>query len=76
MTYVPNAGEGLKRLDYRINEWDHDFHEYLNGLADYMYKPIIVTGDFNVAHRAIDIYDETNKEKTAGYTPQERHSID
>lgn len=25
-TYVPNAGEGLKRLDYRIDEWDVDFH--------------------------------------------------
>ena len=23
--YVPNAGEGLKRLDYRVNEWDRDF---------------------------------------------------
>ena len=28
-TYVPNAGDGLKRLDYRINEWDQDFHDYL-----------------------------------------------
>ena len=25
-TYVPNAGEGLKRLNYRIEEWDKDFH--------------------------------------------------
>jgi exodeoxyribonuclease-3 len=27
--YVPNSGEGLKRLDYRINSWDPQFHDYL-----------------------------------------------
>ena len=31
-TYVPNAGEGLKRLDYRIKQWDADFHDYLKRL--------------------------------------------
>ena len=36
---------------------------------------MILTGDLNVAYKEIDIYDPTNKEKTAGYTPQERHSI-
>ena len=30
VTYVPNSGEGLKRLSYRIDEWDKDFHEYLH----------------------------------------------
>ena len=44
--YVPNAGEGLKRLDYRIGEWDKAFWSHLEGLP----KPVILTGDLNVAH--------------------------
>ena len=31
-TYIPNAGEGLKRLSYRVDEWDKDFQSYLNKL--------------------------------------------
>lgn len=46
--YVPNSGSGLKRLDYR-SQWDVDFTNYLAELQKK--KPIIVTGDFNVATR-------------------------
>jgi exonuclease III len=66
-TYVPNAGEGLKRLDYRINSWDHDFHNYLKDLEKK--KPVILAGDLNVAHHEIDLYDTKGKEKVPGYTP-------
>ena len=74
-TYVPNAGEGLKRLDYRIKEWDHDFHDYLKSLESSRNKPVILAGDLNVAHNEIDIYDPRGKEKVPGYTPQERLSF-
>jgi exonuclease III len=30
--YVPNAGQGLKRLDYRVKQWDIDFYHHLNTL--------------------------------------------
>lgn len=30
--YVPNAGEGLKRLDFRINDWDKNFQAHLLNL--------------------------------------------
>ena len=66
--YVPNAGEGLKRLDYRVQEWDRDFQQYVQQLK----KPVIVCGDFNVAHNEIDVYDTKGKEKVPGFTPQER----
>ena len=71
VAYVPNAGEGLKRLDYRVNEWDKDFQAYLNGLK----KPVLLTGDLNVAHHEIDIYDPKGKEKNPGFSPQERQSF-
>ena len=41
--YVPNAGEGLKRLEYRLNGWDVSFSEHLAKLGKH--KPIILTGD-------------------------------
>lgn len=67
--YVPNAGEGLKRLDYR-EKWDNDFRNFLVGLQQK--KPVIVCGDFNVAHQPIDIArPKENYNKAAGYTQRE-----
>ena len=69
MTYVPNAGEGLKRLKYRVDEWDKDFFDYIRRIEVERGKPVIVTGDLNVAHKEIDIYDTKGKEKIPGFTP-------
>ncbi|MEJ6750251.1 MAG: exodeoxyribonuclease III [Bacteroidia bacterium] len=67
--YVPNSGAGLKRLDYRAS-WDEAFKNYLTDLQKV--KPVIVTGDFNVAHAAIDLKnDKSNYNKTSGYTQKE-----
>lgn len=67
--YVPNSGNGLKRLDYR-SDWDKAFADYLSDLRKT--KPVIVTGDFNVAHQAIDLArPESNYNKTSGYTQVE-----
>lgn len=72
--YVPNSGQGLKRLDYR-QQWDNDFLSYLKKLEKQ--KPLIVCGDFNVAHQPIDLKnDKTNYNKTAGYTQVEIDGMD
>jgi exodeoxyribonuclease-3 len=64
--YVPNSGQGLKRLGYR-KKWDKDFREYLEQLEKK--KQVVVCGDFNVAHQAIDLKnDKSNYNKTSGYT--------
>ncbi len=64
--YVPNAGEGLKRLDYRT-KWDDEFRKYLVTLNQK--KPVILCGDLNVAHQPIDIARaKENYNKSAGYT--------
>ena len=67
--YVPNAGEGLKRLGYRVNEWDADFQDYLKELEVQSGKPVVLTGDLNVAHKEMDVYDPKGKEKVPGFTP-------
>lgn len=67
--YVPNSGDGLKRLDYR-SEWDRAFADFLAEKRSI--KNVIVTGDFNVAHQAIDLArPKENYNKTAGYTQTE-----
>jgi len=67
--YVPNSGAGLKRLEYRAT-WDQAFAKYLSKLRKK--KPIIVTGDFNVAHQPIDLArPKPNYNKTSGYTQVE-----
>ncbi|NNJ54896.1 MAG: exodeoxyribonuclease III [Bacteroidia bacterium] len=72
--YVPNSGAGLKRLEYR-STWDNAFKNYLKNLQNK--KPIIVTGDFNVAHSAIDLKnDKSNYNKTSGYTQTEIDGLD
>ena len=51
VAYVPNAGEGLKRLDFRVGEWERDMRAHLAACAA-TGKPVIYAGDLNVAHEA------------------------
>ena len=71
--YVPNAGDKLQGLDYRVSKWDVDFKNYLDELKKK--KHVILCGDLNVAHGDIDIYESKGKNKMAGFTPQERKSF-
>lgn len=67
--YVPNSGDGLKRLDFRM-QFEKDMVEYLNELSTK--KPIIYAGDLNVAHKEIDLKNPKTNERNAGYTIEER----
>ncbi len=72
--YVPNSGSELKRLVYR-ETWDLAFFNYLKTLE--AKKPVIVCGDFNVAHKAIDLArPKQNYNKAAGYMQQEIDGMD
>ena len=67
--YTPNSQDELKRLDYRMN-WEDDFRAYLLKLNEK--KPVIVTGDMNVAHKEIDLKNPKNNRRNAGFTDEER----
>ena len=71
--YTPNAGEGLKRIDYRVKEWDKDFFDFINNLKNK--KDVILTGDLNVARENIDIFDPKGREKLPGFTKLEKESF-
>ena len=66
--YFPNSAEELKRLDFKIR-FNEELRKFALNLAEK--KSIILCGDFNVAHKPIDLtYPERNR-KFAGYTPEE-----
>ena len=67
--YTPNAQEGLTRLDYRMT-WEDDFRAYLHRLDEH--KPVVVTGDMNVAHQEIDLKNPKTNRGSAGFTDEER----
>lgn len=67
--YVPNSGQDLKRLGYR-KEWDKELGKYLRNLDTQ--KPVVFSGDLNVAHEPIDLArPKENYNKTSGYTQVE-----
>lgn len=72
--YVPNSGSELARLAYR-QTWDRDFLGYLQKLENK--KPVVVCGDFNVAHKPIDLArPKENYNKAAGYMQEEIDGMD
>jgi len=81
-TYIPNAGAKQKdgankgwpqNLDVRM-KWDVAFHDFLRNLNTK--KPIIWTGDLNVARLEIDLTNPKTNKKTAGFTDKERNSFE
>lgn len=72
--YTPNSGSELVRLPYREG-WDRDFLAYVKTLEKT--KPVLMCGDFNVAHTEIDIArPKPNYNKSAGYTQKEIDGMD
>lgn len=70
--YTPNSQNGLARLEYRM-KWEDDFRNYLLNLKKN--KPVIVTGDMNVAHKEIDLKNPKTNRKNAGFTDEERQKM-
>lgn len=71
--YTPNAQRGLARLDYRM-EWDAAFLKYIKKLK--RTKPVIFCGDLNCAHQEIDLANPKANRKNAGFSDEERSSMD
>ena len=70
--YVPNAQDGLKRIDYRM-DFEDDIREYLSSLDKV--KPVVYCGDLNVAHNEIDIKNAKANIGNAGFSYEERGKL-
>lgn len=72
--YFPNSQRTHARLDYKL-----DFCEamlaWLQGLRD-RGRHVLLCGDYNIAHRAIDLKNPKENERNAGYLPEERAWMD
>ena len=67
--YVPNSKDGLLRIDYRMH-FEDDLRKHLMNLDKQ--KPVIYTGDLNVAHNEIDLKNPDENHFSAGFSDQER----
>lgn len=68
--YTPNSKDDLSRIPLRYHQWDKAFLEHLLKLEKI--KPVIAVGDFNVAHREIDLARPKENMGKKGFTSEER----
>ena len=72
--YFPNSGMNAKRLDFKV--------DFCNALLKQLVElknsgeNVVITGDYNIAHHPIDVYNPKNCEGKSGYLPEERAWVD
>lgn len=71
--YFPNGQKNEERLAYKLGYYDA-FLAHAEALRET--KPVVVCGDFNTAHKAIDLARPKENEKTSGFLPEERAWLD
>jgi exodeoxyribonuclease-3 len=72
--YFPSGTTGEPRQSYKY-VWLDEFLDYLKELRKTRTK-IIVCGDYNIAHKEIDIHNPVSNKKTSGFLPEERALFD
>jgi exodeoxyribonuclease III len=68
--YHPSGSSGDERQEFKI-QWLTDFHEYVQQLRKERPK-LVISGDYNICHRAIDIHDPVRNKNVSGFLPEER----
>lgn len=71
--YFPNGGEENKRVPFKMGYYEA-FLAYCQRLRQQ--KPLVICGDFNTAHKAIDLARPKENQKTTGFLPEERAWMD
>lgn len=72
--YFPSGTSGEHRQSFKY-EWLDEFYTYLQKLKK-KYPRIILCGDYNIAHKEIDIHDPKGNKNTTGFLPDERKWLD
>jgi exodeoxyribonuclease III len=71
--YLP-SGSNIERLDHKFMFMD-DFQNYINVLKKEL-PNLVICGDYNICHEAIDIHDPIRNATVSGFLPQERKWLD
>ena len=68
--YMPSGSSGDERQAFKM-EWLADFHTYAHQLRTQI-PNLIISGDYNICHRAIDIHNPKGNANSSGFLPEER----
>lgn len=71
--YLP-SGTNIDRLSHKFMFMD-DFQNYINELKKEI-PNLVICGDYNICHKAIDIHDPIRNANVSGFLPQEREWLD
>lgn len=69
-TYMPSGSSGDERQAFKM-QWLHDFQNYINQLKKQI-PNLLICGDYNICHEAIDIHDPVRNKNSSGFLPEER----
>tara|TARA_B100000768_G_scaffold58847_1_gene56906 strand:- start:1283 stop:2047 length:765 start_codon:yes stop_codon:yes gene_type:complete len=70
--YLP-SGTNLARLEYKF-QYMKEFKDYIQKLKEDI-PNLVICGDYNICHKAIDIHDPIRNSKVSGFLPWEREWI-
>ena len=71
--YMPSGTSGDERQDFKM-QWLDDFHQYANNLRK-EHPNLVICGDFNIAHKEIDIHNPVGNKNNSGFLPEEREWV-
>ena len=68
--YMPSGSSGEERQAFKY-DWMADFYDYTKTLISQI-PNLIIVGDYNICHQAIDIHNPKSNAKSSGFLPEER----
>lgn len=68
--YMPSGSSGDERQGFKMI-WLSDFHQYIEDLKKEI-PHLIISGDYNICHKPIDIHNPKSNANSSGFLPEER----